>query len=75
MYIAAQGNTLHVHSTHILKLLPKFTLISKALLRSISGPTDNSVEDFWRMIWEERIPTVVMLTKIYEGKVHRTAKL
>ena len=38
----------------------------------ILGPTENSVEDFWRMIWEKNIPTIVMLTKVYEGKVSRT---
>ncbi len=33
------------------------------------GPTNNSIEDFWRMIWEGNIPTIVMLTRIFEGKV------
>ena len=33
------------------------------------GPMDISVEDFWRMIWEYKMPTVVMLTRCNEGKV------
>ena len=35
----------------------------------IKGPMKNSVEDFWRMIWEQCIPTIVMLTRVFEGKV------
>ena len=34
------------------------------------GPMRNTVNDFWRMIWEKQVEVVVMLTKIEErGKV------
>ena len=29
----------------------------------------NTVTDFWRMIWEKKLPTIVMLTKCFEGRV------
>ncbi len=38
------------------------------------GPTENSIEDFWRMIWEGNIPTIVMLTRIFEGRVRLIAR-
>lgn len=34
------------------------------------GPLDKTVEDFWRMVWQEKSVIVVMLTKVVEqGKV------
>ena len=34
-----------------------------------AAPFRNQVSNFWRMIWENRLPTVVMLTRCFEGKV------
>ena len=31
------------------------------------GPMPNSISDFWRMIWEKRLPNIVMLTKCMEA--------
>ena len=34
------------------------------------GPLSHTVDDFWRMVWEYKLPTIVMLTQLEEsGKV------
>ena len=33
----------------------------------LSGPLPHTVDDFWRMIWEHKLDTIVMLTKCTEG--------
>ena len=33
----------------------------------VPGPNDQTVEDFWRMVWQLRPPTVVMITNVMEG--------
>ena len=36
----------------------------------VTGPTEQSMERFWRMVWEYQLTTIVMLTRCVEdGKV------
>lgn len=38
------------------------------------GPTVNTVGDFWRMVWQERTPIIVMITNLEEKNEVRVAK-
>ena len=31
------------------------------------GPLSGTIEDFWRLVWEQRCSTIVMLSHLVEG--------
>lgn len=39
------------------------------------GPTVNTVGDFWRMVWQERTPIIVMITNLEEKNEVSVAKM
>ena len=40
----------------------------------IPGPKFETISDFWEMVWEQKSPVIVMLTKVEEkGKVSMKA--
>ena len=50
--------------THILSSLS----LSLSLSLSATGPTDVTMVDFWRMVWQLHSPTIVMMTSLDEGR-------
>ena len=36
-------------------------------LHNISGPLPQTTIDFWRLVWQEKTQTIVMVTNIKEG--------
>ncbi|CAB3368675.1 Hypothetical predicted protein [Cloeon dipterum] len=38
------------------------------------GPRVNTLDDFWRMVWQEKVPLIVMVTNLLEGGKNKCEK-
>ena len=55
-----EGQNDYINASHIPGLVPGLNYIVT------QGPMNNTVTDFWSMVWEERSPGIVMLTKTFD---------
>ena len=59
-YIAAQGELILLYQCGIIELYTSVYWL-------YTGPTSNTIMDFWEMIWEQKSTIIVMLTRLVEG--------
>ena len=57
---------LHVHTSAL--NIQCYTFISLAYI----APLSHTLVDFWRMVWQERVQTIVMLNSSAEGKLKKS---
>ena len=55
-----EGHSDYINASHIPGLVPGVNYIVT------QGPMDNTVADFWSMVWQEDCPGIVMLTKTFD---------
>ncbi|KAF1554426.1 Receptor-type tyrosine-protein phosphatase alpha, partial [Eudyptula albosignata] len=60
----------YINASFINGLIPKTTFIFTFPL----GPKEETVNDFWRMIWEQNTATIVMVTNLKERKECKCAQ-
>lgn len=53
------------------KIIDKNPFFSQSLLKPnayivTQGPTEDTVNDFWKMVWQENVSAIIMLTKTFD---------
>ncbi|KAJ1733008.1 tyrosine protein phosphatase 1 [Coemansia biformis] len=61
--VRLEGKHDYINASHI--VLPE--QISSNRYIATQGPLPHSVADFWRMVWEQRVPAIVMLARTHEA--------
>ena len=57
---------LNFYYTHLVN-----TMLIFVHILIIIGPLPKTVIDFWRLVWQEKVRTIAMITNIKEGKTRK----
>lgn len=63
----------YINASVITVRLPKNNNLDYRYIAT-QGPMENTVVDFWRMIWEQRVHTIIMLTDLIEMELPKCFK-
>ncbi|KAI6649156.1 hypothetical protein LOD99_11525 [Oopsacas minuta] len=63
-----EPGTGYINASHIPGILTSQNFISS------QGPKENTVNDFWEMLWENQVKHLVMLTRLLEGNKKKCEK-
>ena len=67
LHVVRNGNTFIAEGCSLIMFQVSAKMEKRRAYIVAQGPMPSTVRDFWRMVWQEQVNTIVMLTQCNEG--------